>query len=88
VQCSESGWTCGGDSGGCLIDEGCDDGQFCNGAETCVSGTCQGGTDPCPGQGCDETNDKCVTCGGNKATCINNGDCCSNVCKNGTCRGN
>ncbi len=35
----------------------CDDGLFCNGAETCsVTLGCQAGTDPCSGQSCDETN--------------------------------
>ncbi len=39
----------------------CDDGQFCNGAETCdpLLG-CQAGTDPCPGLDCDEVNDQCT----------------------------
>ena len=86
TRCSEEGWICGG--GGCTDDVDCDDGQWCNGVETCVDGSCQGGSDPCPGQGCDEGNDVCVACGGNKAPCSENGDCCSNLCKNGTCRGN
>jgi hypothetical protein len=29
-----------------------------------------------------------VTCGGNKAPCSVDGDCCSNKCNNGACRGN
>jgi len=75
---------------GCTTNADCDDGLFCNGDETCdiSSGICQSGIDPCPGQGCDETNDECVACGGNKASCSNNSDCCSNKCINGTCRGN
>jgi len=73
---------------GCAIDADCDDGLFCNGAETCVGGSCQAGTDPCPDQGCDEATDVCITCGGNKATCATGADCCSGNCKNGTCRGN
>jgi hypothetical protein len=90
--CSEEGWVCGssGDSN-CTSDPECDDGQFCNGAETCSgAGSCQEGIDRCPGQVCDEDNDVCVgvACGGNKAQCDSNEDCCSNVCKNGTCRGN
>jgi endonuclease I len=44
----------------CVGDPDCDDGLFCNGAETCVGGSCQPGTDPCPGQDCDEVNDVCV----------------------------
>ncbi|MBN1514154.1 MAG: S8 family serine peptidase [Phycisphaerae bacterium] len=40
----------------------CDDGLFCNGAETCVGEVCQPGTDPCPGQLCREADDTCVDC--------------------------
>jgi len=39
----------------------CDDGLFCNGDETCSATLgCQAGSDPCPGQGCDEENDECL----------------------------
>ena len=85
-RCSESGWSCVG--GGCTSDPECDDGLFCNGTETCSGGTCQGGSDPCPGQSCDEGSDQCVSCAGNKDPCESNSDCCSNNCKNGSCRGN
>ncbi|MHC4063110.1 MAG: hypothetical protein ACYSUQ_11815 [Planctomycetota bacterium] len=44
----------------CTSDPECDDGLFCNGAETCVAGDCEDGVDPCPGQECDEDNDECV----------------------------
>ena len=44
----------------CSVDGDCDDGLFCNGAETCSGGACQAGGDPCPGQGCDEAGDQCV----------------------------
>lgn len=77
-----------GGGGGCAGDAECDDGQFCNGVETCAGGACQSGSDPCPGQGCDEGTDQCVTCGGNKASCSASSDCCSNNCRNGSCRGN
>lgn len=41
----------------------CDDGTFCNGSETCDAiNDCQAGSDPCPGQLCDETGDACVDC--------------------------
>jgi len=86
ARCSEEGWFCGDNV--CTSDPECDDGQFCNGAEICFDGSCQGGSDPCPGQGCDEVNDQCVVCGGKKATCNSNSDCCSNTCVNGICRGN
>lgn len=52
----------------CLGNGDCDDGQFCNGEETCVNNECVAGTDPCPGQVCDENNDVCVDC-------LVNGDC-------------
>jgi hypothetical protein len=43
----------------------CDDGLFCNGAETCnVSSGCQAGTNPCGGGACDEGTDTCT--GGDK----------------------
>ncbi len=43
-------------------DSNCDDGLFCNGAETCDAiNDCQAGTDPCPGQTCNEATN---TCGG------------------------
>ncbi len=39
----------------------CDDGLFCNGAETCsVTLGCQTGTDPCSGAACDEGTDTCA----------------------------
>jgi len=42
--------------GECVNDIDCDDGKFCNGAETCVEGKCVDGTPPCPeGQQCQET---------------------------------
>jgi hypothetical protein len=60
---------------GCTIDADCDDGLFCNGAETCVAGTCQAGTPP----GCDDsvgcTDDSC-----NEAS-----DSCDNVANDANC---
>jgi len=57
---------------GCTTNADCDDGLFCNGAETCdlVLG-CQLGVDPCPGQSCDEAGDVCFT----PPSCNNNGVC-------------
>ncbi len=45
----------------CIDDADCDDGVYCNGGETCDagSGTCQPGTDPCPGQSCNEDPQGC-----------------------------
>lgn len=44
-------------------DANCDDGEFCNGPETCdpLDG-CRPGPNPCPGQLCDEDDDVCVDC--------------------------
>ncbi|MCP4246522.1 MAG: hypothetical protein GY778_05685, partial [bacterium] len=45
----------------CTSDGACTNGAFCDGAETCDAfGDCQNGTDPCPGQDCDEGSDVCV----------------------------
>ena len=42
-------------------DANCDNALFCDGAETCDPAlACQAGTDPCPGQECDEAGDACV----------------------------
>ncbi len=46
----------------CATDAECDDGVFCNGAETCAAGDCRAGNDPCPGQACDEEPQICVDC--------------------------
>ena len=45
----------------------CDDGAFCNGAETCDAvNDCQAGSDPCaPGETCNEATDICEVPGGN-----------------------
>ncbi len=51
------------DDPGCSTDGDCDDGLFCNGAETCSSGVCQIGAPPsCGGQLCSESLDQCVDC--------------------------
>jgi hypothetical protein len=80
-----------GGGSGCTTNAECDDGQFCNGAETCVSGSCQGGSNPCQaGETCNESTDTCEqqTCGLNKDPCTVNEDCCSLNCRNGSCKGN
>jgi hypothetical protein len=44
----------------CTTNAQCDDGLFCNGAETCSGGSCQAGTNPCTvGQTCNETTNSC-----------------------------
>jgi len=71
----------------CQTNADCDDGLFCNGAETCVAGSCQAGGNPCPGQGCDEATNTCVplTCNGN-GTCETGETCnnCASDCPSGT----
>ena len=74
----------------CTVDADCDDGLFCNGAETCNAGSCSPGSDPCPLSSCDEAGDTCVSCGAVGSGCTADSDCCSLRCrgKNGakTCQ--
>ncbi|MHC4697891.1 MAG: M4 family metallopeptidase, partial [Planctomycetota bacterium] len=44
----------------CDSDAFCDDGVFCNGAETCVGGLCRKGDEPCTDDYCDEHNTACI----------------------------
>jgi len=62
----------------CTSNADCDDGLFCNGAETCNLGTgqCEAGTDPCYPDACDEVNDVCIVCGQFKEPCSSDADCC------------
>ena len=52
-----------GPVGDCIDDSECDDGIFCNGAETCTDGTCVANEPACETRGClsscDEINDQC-----------------------------
>ncbi|HYU32994.1 MAG TPA: S8 family serine peptidase [Thermoanaerobaculia bacterium] len=43
----------------CTLNSQCDDGLFCNGAETCNAGLCQAGSDPCSPLSCNESTDTC-----------------------------
>jgi len=74
---------------GCTVNADCDDGLFCNGAESCdLALGCQAGADPCPGQSCDEAGDFCFT----TPACNTNGVCdpgedcnsCAADCVSGT----
>ncbi|MEZ4270152.1 MAG: hypothetical protein R3C68_01545 [Myxococcota bacterium] len=62
----------------------CDDGIFCNGAETCSASACT--TAPtCPGQGCDESIDACIDCA-TAADCDDGNLCTDNTCNpDGSC---
>ena len=60
----------------CLTDESCSDGDFCDGVERCVAGTCVSGAplecddgDPC-------TSDSCVAAAG----CVHTDDLCPSTC--------
>lgn len=58
----------------------CDDGAFCNGADTCSGGVCQHAGDPCSGgfecaRTCNESNDTCFAAAG--TACTDDGVTCT-----------
>ncbi|MBN1511316.1 MAG: hypothetical protein JXB13_04825, partial [Phycisphaerae bacterium] len=63
---------------GCETDADCDDGVFCNGAETCdvESGDCVDGTPPCAEELCVEEDDMCLECL-EDADCTDDGNFCT-----------
>jgi len=79
----------------CTVNEDCNDGLFCNGVETCVSGFCQSGTpvdcsdlgDQCNDGVCDEGQDKCITQAKTDGTSCEDGLFCTenDYCSSGTC---
>jgi cysteine-rich repeat protein len=70
----------------CANDSECDDGLWCTGSETCVSGSCLSSGNPCSGSlpVCDEDQDECVACSIN-SDCDDDNECTSDVCSSGTC---
>ena len=70
----------------CTSDADCDDGLYCNGEESCVTGSCISGTDQCADMLCDERNDQCVECYGD-AYC-DDGEFCNGAetCVDGECQ--
>ena len=73
----------------CSVAADCDDGAFCNGAETCAAGFCAAAADACavtPTWTCDEAGDVCVPECTVDADC-NDGAFCNGaeVCNAGTC---
>jgi len=77
---------CAGICESCCVDTDCDDGLFCNGAETCVAGSCTAGADPClPGLTCIEETD---ACGCNVDADCDDGVFCNGVetCASGACQ--
>ena len=90
ADCSES---CNEGTDDCTANDangtGCNDGVFCNGSDTCSSGSCSGHSgSPCPGadgdldcsETCDEGSDSCTANDPNNSDC---GDC--RHCSNGSC---
>lgn len=45
--------------GECTTNSDCDDGTFCNGAETCEAGSCEAGVEPCGDRMCREEDESC-----------------------------
>ena len=77
----------GSSATGCSTDADCDDGDACNGAETCVSGSCQAGTavdcddaDACTTDSCD-TSTGCVN---TEPACQDGDGCCPAGCDSQT----
>ncbi|HEY2772457.1 MAG TPA: dockerin type I domain-containing protein [Candidatus Binatia bacterium] len=91
-SCNESGKACNAaDPNG----SPCNDGLFCNGADTCQSGACSvHAGNPCPGpdgdgncsESCDETSDSCTAADANGSPC-NDGLFCNgtDTCQGGAC---
>ncbi len=59
---------------GCTTNADCNDGLYCNGTETCVSGSCAGGSPPncadafaCTTDSCNESTDLCIHTANNAA---------------------
>lgn len=79
----------------CAVDSDCDDGLYCNGAETCVLGFCQSGTsvdcfglsDQCNDGVCDEATDSCIIQPKTDDTPCDDGLFCTedDYCSSGTC---
>lgn len=71
----------------CATDAECDDGEFCNGAETCdmATMTCTDGTAPCAeGETCLEDEDACVGCV-EDADCDDGDACTTDMCDAAMC---
>jgi hypothetical protein len=91
-SCSEAAGTCTASDADASA---CNDGLFCNGADTCASGFCTGHAgDPCPGadadsncaETCNEASDACTAADPNQSAC-NDGLFCNgaDTCSSGAC---
>jgi hypothetical protein len=78
----KSNRVCEASSGG---GEVCGDGVV-EGSEECEAGVPL--ADTCTSLGFESGALACDECGGNKAACSDNADCCSGNCRNGSCKGN
>ena len=78
--CDEEARRCGQ----CAVDDHCDDGYFCNGAERCMTGTCEAGPPPCPQELCDESRAICEECLV-ASVCDDEDPCTLDDCVLGTC---
>lgn len=93
VQAAGGGGGGGDDGGGgptsCQVDADCDNGDFCDGGESCVNNLCVNGLAPCAGQSCDEAADACVACVidadcDNGVFCDGAESCVNNACVDST----
>ena len=81
----------------CITDTDCNDGLFCNGVETCLSGICQSGTpincsglnNQCNTGICNEVTDSCNIQPSNEGLSCNDGLFCNigETCQSGVCTG-
>jgi len=63
----------------CRADADChNNGLWCDGDEICTAGVCGSSGNPCPGDYCDETADKCLEC-------LTDNDCFGGMCVDNLC---
>ena len=104
TACTNDGNVCTNDqcngTGACIHPNNtvpCNDGLFCNGADTCAGGSCSAHAgNPCPGpdgdgncqESCNESTDSCTASDPNGAAC-NDGQSCNGAdsCSGGACVG-
>lgn len=75
---SQTAWT--------AVAGSCDDGVFCNGADTCQGGACVHPGSPCanPTPYCDEAADRCASCKSD-GECDDGNPCTDDACHAGSC---
>lgn len=96
-ECTDDTCTAGGDCAHTNNTASCDDGSYCNGADTCAGGSCGvHAGNPCPGadgdgncsETCDEDSDSCTAPDPNGTAC-DDGSYCNGTetCQAGVCAG-